>query len=166
MVRSFKTHTHTRTACTATGKSSVTLDTRGIQEREKRERDRDREGEGEGERKGRTPGEKTRGKQGSDTGVSRSLDYRSHQEFRLQGGRRPRRSCSNGRRQAGASCPLPLFQNRTYSKFLHHNDVYNFTLMLKITVNNHTLWPFWNIEQIETEFSTQDTPSRKTQNLA
>ncbi len=55
MVRSFKTHTHTRTACTTAGKSSATLDTRGIPEDEKRERDRDREGEGEGERKGRTP---------------------------------------------------------------------------------------------------------------
>ncbi len=109
MVRSFKTHTHTRTACTAAGKSSATLDTRGIQENEKRESDRDREGEGEGEgegeRKGRTPGKKTRGKQGSGAGVSRCLDYRSQKELRLQGGRRPR---SSGRRQTGAPCPLPL----------------------------------------------------------
>jgi hypothetical protein len=29
-------------------------------------------------------------------------------------------------------------QNRTYSKFLYHNDSYNFTVMLKIIVNNHT----------------------------
>jgi hypothetical protein len=57
-------------------------------------------------------------------------------------------------------------QNRTYSKFPYHNDSYNFTVMLKIIVNNHTRWPFWRIEQIETEFSTQDTPPRKTQNWA
>ena len=45
MVWSFKTHMHTRTACTAAGKSSATLDTRGIQEDEKRERGRGRERE-------------------------------------------------------------------------------------------------------------------------
>ena len=106
MVWSFKTHTHTRTACTAAGKSSATLDTRGIQEDEKRERGRDREGEGG---RGREERKDTRGKQGSDAGASRCLDYRNQQELRLQGGRRPRSSCSSGRRQAGAPCPLPLW---------------------------------------------------------
>ena len=50
MVRSFKTHTYTRTACTAAGKSSATLDTRGIQEDEKREREAETERERERER--------------------------------------------------------------------------------------------------------------------
>ena len=97
------THTHVQHA-----REQVNPQPRWIQEEYKRtrkERERQRQ---RGRGRGREERKDTRGKQGSDAGGSRCLDYRSQQELRLQGGRRPRSSCSSGRRQAGAPCPLPL----------------------------------------------------------